>query len=46
VDAGFGKKRHESVHKALSVAIVIENVAPFDSANDYVLEQAGYVKSG
>jgi len=46
VDAGFGKEGDESVHKALSVAIVIENDAPFDSANDYVLEQTGNVKSG
>jgi hypothetical protein len=46
VHTGFREERDKPVHKELTVMIVIENIAPFNSTHDNVLKKPGNIKSG
>jgi hypothetical protein len=45
MDVGFRKQGGKSVYEQLPVVIIVENVTPFNPANDNMLEESGYVKS-
>jgi len=45
-NAGFGEQSGDAIHKILPIDIVNKDIATLNSANDYVLEKPGNVKSG